>query len=48
MDGRPSDTLSEGDPAPDFTLPSPDGGLVTRSTYQGEAPLLLHFFRGTW
>lgn len=48
MSPRPSDTLSIGDPAPDFTLPAPDGSPVTRSVYQGGAPLLLLFFRGTW
>jgi peroxiredoxin len=37
-----------GSPAPDFTLPDPDGVPVTRSVYQGESPLLLYFFRGTW
>lgn len=48
MSPRPSDTLSTGSPAPDFTLPAPDGVPVTRSTYQQGGPLLLLFFRGTW
>jgi peroxiredoxin len=48
MSPRPSDTLSTGDIAPDFTLPAPDGALVTRSIYQENLPLLLLFFRGTW
>lgn len=48
MDGRPSDTLSIGDTAPDFTLPGTDGAPVTRSLYQGSSILVLQFFRGTW
>jgi len=48
MDGRPSDTLSIGDAAPDFTLPGSDGSLITRSRYQGPSLLVLQFFRGTW
>jgi peroxiredoxin len=48
MPARDSETLAVGDPAPDFTLPAPDGMLVTRSAYQGSSPLILHFFRGTW
>lgn len=48
MPGRTSDTLSVGDIAPDFSLPAPDGAPVTRSRYQGDLALLLHFFRGTW
>ena len=48
MSPRPSDTLAPGDQAPDFTLPDPAGQPVTRSTWQGGAPLLLFFFRGTW
>lgn len=48
MPGRTSDTLKPGDTAPDFTLPAPDGTPVTRSAFQGEDALLLHFFRGTW
>jgi peroxiredoxin len=48
MSPRPSDTLSVGDDAPDFTLPAPDGTPVTRSAYQEGRPLLLLFFRGTW
>ena len=43
-----SETLSIGDTAPDFTLPTADGAPVTRSAFQGGSPLLLHFFRGTW
>jgi peroxiredoxin len=48
MSPRPSDTLSVGDAAPDFTLPAPDGTPVSRSAYQEGRPLLLLFFRGTW
>ena len=48
MPGRTSDTLKVGDPAPDFTLPGPDGRPVTRTLFQGTDSLLLHFFRGTW
>lgn len=48
MSPRPSDTLGPGDRAPDFTLPDSDGHPVTRSAWQGDAPLILYFFRGTW
>ncbi len=48
MDGRPSETLSIGDAAPDFTLPGTGGDAITRSTFQGSSTLVLMFFRGTW
>lgn len=48
MSPRPSETLNEGDSAPDFTLPDHAGQAITRSEWQGASPLLLFFFRGTW
>lgn len=37
-----------GSPAPDFTLPSTDGGTVTLSRHRGEAHVLLAFFPGAF
>ena len=37
-----SSELSEGDEAPDFTLPAADGSSVSLSDYQGE-PVMLFF-----
>ncbi len=38
--------LSEGDPAPDFQLPSAGDGIVRLSDYRGEKPVLLYFSMG--
>ncbi len=38
--------LTEGDPAPDFQLPSADDGSVRLSDYRGEKPVLLYFSMG--
>lgn len=35
--------LSEGDPAPNFTLEATGGGSVSLSDYQGKQPVLLYF-----
>ena len=37
-----------GQPAPDFTLPDPDGSDHSASGLRGEMNLLLVFFRGAW
>jgi peroxiredoxin Q/BCP len=42
-----SDTLSPGDPAPDFTLPTIDHTKVGLKDYRGK-PLVIVFIRGTW
>jgi hypothetical protein len=39
-------TLTEGDPAPDFQLPSAEDGSVRLSDYRGEKPVLLYFSMG--
>lgn len=36
-------TLSVGDPAPDFTLPSADGREVSLSDFLGKTSVLLYF-----
>ncbi len=40
----PSTTLKVGDKAPDFTLPSTDGGTVHIADYLGKSTVVLAFF----
>jgi hypothetical protein len=40
----PHTTLKEGDMAPDFTLPSTQGGKVTLSSFRGKNNVVLAFF----
>jgi AhpC/TSA family len=40
----PSTTLKVGDKAPDFTLPSTDGGKVHLADYIGKSTVVLAFF----
>ena len=40
----PSTTLKVGDKAPDFTLPSTDGGTVHLADYLGKSSVVLAFF----
>jgi hypothetical protein len=40
----PHTTLKEGDMAPDFTLPSTQGGKVTLSSFRGKFNVVLAFF----
>ncbi|MBV9264924.1 MAG: redoxin domain-containing protein [Acidobacteriaceae bacterium] len=41
---QPSSTLKVGDKAPDFTLPSTQGGTVHLADYIGKSPVVLAFF----
>ena len=52
-DGRdlpPLDTgrVAVGTTAPDFTLESKDGGIVTLSQFRGRKNVVLVFYRGHW
>ena len=40
---QPLDRLSPGDPAPDFTLPDPDGNPVTLSSFRG-MKVVIYFY----
>ena len=40
----PSSTLKVGDKAPDFTMPSTDGGAVHLADYIGKSTVVLAFF----
>ncbi len=40
--------LKAGDAAPAFTLPDPDGTLVSSRDLLAKGPLVLTFYRGTW
>jgi AhpC/TSA family len=42
--GPPSSTLKKGDKAPDFTLPSTDGGTVHLADFIGKSTVVLAFF----
>lgn len=42
--GPPSTTLKVGDQAPDFTLPSTEGGEVHLADYVGKSTVVLAFF----
>ena len=41
---QPSSTLKVGDKAPDFTLPSTDGGTVHLADFIGKSTIVLAFF----
>jgi peroxiredoxin len=43
-----SDTLSAGDKAPAFTLPTQKGEARTLADLVAAGPVLLAFHRGTW
>lgn len=40
--------LAAGDPAPDFSLPDPQGGLVSLSELLPRGPVVVTFYRGGW
>jgi peroxiredoxin len=45
---RTSDTLTPGDAAPPFTLPTQRGDMRSLAEALGRGPVLLAFHRGTW
>jgi cytochrome oxidase Cu insertion factor (SCO1/SenC/PrrC family) len=40
--------VAVGSPAPDFTLESKDGAIVTLSSFRGRKNVVLVFYRGHW
>lgn len=44
VSSSPSTTLKIGDKAPDFTLPSTEGGTVHLADYLGKSTIVLAFF----
>jgi peroxiredoxin len=46
--GAQNRALKAGDVAPDFTLPDPDGQLVSSKTLLAKGPLVVTFYRGVW
>jgi peroxiredoxin len=43
-----SDTLTAGEQAPEFALPTNRGDRQTLASYLASGPVLLAFHRGTW
>ena len=46
--GQANRALKVGDRAPAFTLPDPDGNMVTSTELLRKGPLVLTFYRGVW
>lgn len=46
--GAQDRALKAGDVAPEFTLPDPDGHLVSSKTLLDHGPLVVTFYRGAW
>lgn len=46
--GAQSRALKAGDIAPEFTLPDPDGKLVSSRALLAKGPLVVTFYRGAW
>ena len=46
--GAQSRALKAGDVAPEFTLPDPDGKLVSSKVQLEKGPLVVTFYRGAW
>jgi hypothetical protein len=40
--------LKVGDKAPDFSLPNPDGKLISLGEYTSRGPVVVIFYRGYW
>jgi peroxiredoxin len=46
--GQAAHALKAGDVAPAFTLPDPDGKLVSSAELLAKGPLIISFYRGVW
>jgi peroxiredoxin len=46
--GQAQKALKAGDRAPSFSLPDPDGKLVSSSELRAKGPLVVTFYRGVW
>jgi len=47
-DGIAERAVNEGQPAPDFTLASIEGGEVGLAALREKGPVILNFYRGHW
>lgn len=46
--GQADEAVGEGDRAPDFRLPSTEGGEVQLSDLLARGPVVVNFYRGRW
>lgn len=47
-EGLADRAVGKGDRAPDFRLPSTDGGELSLSELRARGPVILSFYRGRW
>ncbi|MDY7562576.1 peroxiredoxin-like family protein [Pseudomonas sp. 10B1] len=46
--GAPGRALKAGDVAPEFSIPDPDGKMISSKELLAKGPLVLTFYRGVW
>jgi peroxiredoxin len=47
-EGGQAARVEVGEQAPDFSLSTTDGATLSLASLQGDKPVVLTFFRGTW
>ena len=47
-EGGQAARVAVGEQAPDFSLSTTDGATLSLASLQGDKPVVLTFFRGTW